>query len=394
MEALPHAAREVLLSSTRFHGLTRVQIRARIEIDERAMHITSLIGHPAAIIDTAQRAGVDTIEELYKKAGISSSFTPDTKRVYAQAAEAAGLYGVAGAWYRAIGRGSGQYRAFLVRIAELGELRKVFGEPTADELRAIMQTLLSNEPLHNPSAALEIAITLQDTATMRRVRQWAIRLQRSNGALAERAAAALGHPLTTRERERIASPMLYRGTAVTDGSAFAYIHKHRLRWLYRPLIAVALEDWVVPFKQITKWARAFGVRITSRDLAERLQYLQRGFPTQWDEGIRIAKILARRSPRWKRRLPSIYEWARNTALGYNDAKAAERYGRRCRQPLTVAELLQVAAITNDAELLENTEWAPRRRKFCLDLAAQRIAESIGTPPDEQKVEAEVAAEAA
>jgi hypothetical protein len=358
----------------RYHGLTQRQVRALLEIDELARGAYDA----EHVAEVTRRWAKD----------LGRPLVPPRMLEYAKEAEAAGKNGVACAWYKAIARDStanvserGAFRAFLVRVGWLEEATKRGYDLTPEELRPIAERRL-REAGPSPSdnqlrSALDIYATkLRDRDGIARVLKRAVQLGRHD--VAARAANALDRLLTQAELLRIARYLLQHDTMYFRDAA-AYIAEHGLRALYRTLIErMAGSQWV-RFASLRTWARRLDVPLTMK-LLERYHRGQRRYGLGVQDIVASAHALARRSPVWRRRLPELYAWCRQWGLGYESPETAERYGQKCGQPLTVAELQAMAEHLGHSDIA-HIDWARRRRAFCLRLASERIAAATGAPPD-------------
>ncbi|MDP3771388.1 MAG: hypothetical protein Q8R16_03745 [bacterium] len=371
---------------SRYQGLTPKQARALIEIDELARH-----AHDAELIAEVVRR---------YDANLGKQITCMRMYEYAEEAEAAGQNGVAYAWYDAVERNPrarelvarGGFRAFLVRVGWIEEAQKRGYELRPDELRPIAQRLLHEANRSNYDGRLPGALKLfeqiGDRNGIRQVLARAVALGRHD--IAARAAKRLDRPLHPSELLRIARRLLSEDTMYFRDAA-AYIAEHSLRVLYRPLIEkMAASNWV-GFARLQACARRLDVPLT-QELLERYHRVQIAYGLNVPSIVASAHALARQSPIWRRRLLSIYRWCRSWGIGYSDPEVAEQYGQKCGQPLTVAELQKMAEYHAHSDI-EHLDWARKRRKFCLDLAARRIADMGGMQPNPPAVHEPIAAAA-
>mgnify|MGYP001582620984 CR=1 FL=1 len=357
---------------SRYRELTAKQARVLLEIDELARG-----AHDAELVTEVVRR---------YDADLDTPITVARMTEYAMEAEATGKNGVAGTWYEAIDKAPaataaerGLFRAFLVRVGYIEEARKRGYELTPDELRPVAEQHLRGANGSNfdgwlPSA-LKIFVELHDRGGIARALARAVALGRHD--VAARAAKDLGRPLSQNELLRIARHTLARDTMYFRDAA-AYIAEHGLRTLYRPLIERMAKSTWVRFAQLQTWARRLNITLTM-ELIERYHRVQRKHGHGVQDIVASAHALARRSPAWRRRLPAIYRWCRSWGIGYSDPEIAERYGKKCGQPLTVAELTTMAEYHAHGDIA-HVDWAVKRRAFCLRLAAERIAEATSPTP--------------
>lgn len=369
---MPKRTQKTNALPARYRGLTTKQAHALLEIDELARG-----AHDVELVQEVARRYVKNL---------GTALTVDGKRGYAEEAEAAGKNGVAYAWYQMIADAPdataaerGLFRAFLVRVGWIEDAKKRGYELTPEELRPLAERRLCEARESNFDGKLPSALTLfvelRDRDGISRVLACAVRLGRHD--IAARAAKDLGRPLSQRELFRIARHTLKRDTMYFRDAA-AYIAEHELRTLYRPLIERMAKSQWVSFAQLRTWARRLNIALTLR-LLERYHRVQRGYRLGVRDIVASAHALARQSPAWRRRLPELYAWCRSWGLEYEDPEIAERYGRKCGQPLTVAELQTMAERFTHSDI-EHVDWARKRRAFCLRLAAERIAEATSPTP--------------
>lgn len=357
----------------RYRGLTAKQARALLEIDELARG-----AHDAKLVkEVACRYVTD----------LGTALTVEGKRGYAMEAEAAGMNGVAYAWYQMIADAPdataaerGLFRAFLVRVGWIEEAKKRGYELTPEELRPVAERRLREArggDFDNllPSA-LDIFVQLRDRDGIACVLRRAVQLGRHD--VAARAAKDLGRPLSQRELLRIARHTLKHDTMYFRDAA-AYIAEHGLHVLYRPLIEQMAGCVWVSFAQLTQWARRLDIPLTIRLLERFYRAQDRDRSHSTEDLVASAHALARKSPAWRRRLPQIYARCRAWAVAWKQPELAERYGRKCGQPLTIAELREMAEYFSHSGHA-HLDWARAGRAFCLRLAAERIAGTTGPTP--------------
>ncbi|MBI4449620.1 hypothetical protein HY634_01035 [Candidatus Uhrbacteria bacterium] len=354
---------------TRYHGLTAKQIRALIEIDELATH----------------HDGMADVMRRYRDE-LGREITVADMRVYAQEAETRGHNGTACAWYEATiplvtaAEDRRAFRAFLLRVGWIEVAEKHGYKLTPDELRPVAHQRL-REANHSAydgrlPGALKLFEQIGDRNGIRRVLARAVALGRHD--IAVRAARALDSPLRRNELLRIARCM-FAADSMYYRDAAAYIAEHSLRELYHPLIEKMAASKYVGFARLRTWARRLDIPLT-QNLIERYHHMQKEYGLGVRDIVASAHALARQSPAWRRRLPSLYRWCRSWGMGYSDPEVAEQYGQKCGQPLTIAELQKMAEYHAQSDI-EYLDWARKRRKFCLDLAARRIAEATSAPPN-------------
>lgn len=355
-------------TNPRYAGLTRAQLRALIEIDERARHVTRTVGEQ-------RRDGVDTIRTLYERAGLT--YSSSDVLWYAIRAEADGMHGVAYHWYEALDDlqdTADVFRAFLVRIGDITDFQRRFGDPLPDERRSMVRKLLAAGDTRNLELAATHA-TAEDRNELRGILQRA--LKQGEVAIARTCAEKLGRTLATSEYKRLARYHI-RWLGDAGHTAFTLIRDHELRTLARPFIVRALSESYIATTKTLRWARALRVPVSTRALAERLALLQRD-GLRIKETVAVARMLARHSKTWRKRLPAVYRWARDTQYAWREPEEAERYGKRCKAPLTVAELRTlVRDLEGDAR---HDTLSRKHRAFALDLLAERVGDAIGAPPD-------------
>lgn len=357
----------------RYHGLTTKQARALLEIDELARD-----AHDAEL--------VREVERRYVK-DLGTTLTGDGKRGYAEEAEAVGKNGVAYAWYQMIADAPdatamerGLFRAFLVRVGWIEEAKKRGYELTPDELRPVAGRRLREAEASDSDgrlrSALDIFGQLRDRDGIERVLRRAVQLGCHD--VAARAAKDLDRQLSQRELLRLARYLLRHDTMYFRDAA-AYIAEHGLHVLYRPLIEKMAGCVWVSFAQLTQWARRLDIPLTIQ-LLERFHRTQdRDRSHSSEDLVASAHALARESPAWRRRLPQIYARCRAWAVAWKQPELAERYGRKCGQPLTIAELREMAEYFSHSDIA-HLDWARAGRAFCLRLASERIAEATGPTP--------------
>lgn len=370
---MPKRAPEADALPARYHGLTVKQARALLEIDElaRGAHDTELVKEV----------------ECRHVTDLGTALTVDGRRGYAEEAEAAGKNGVAYAWYKMIADSPFAtaaerelFRTFLVRVGWIEEAKKRGYELTPEELRTVAERRLreagGGDFDGRLQSALDIFVELHDRDGIARVLACAVRLGRHD--VAARAAKDLDRPLSQRELLRIARYLLRHDTMYFRDAA-AYIAEHGLHMLYRPLIEKMAGCVWVSFVQLTQWARRLDIPLTIR-LLERFHRAQdRDHSHSSEDLVASAHALARKSPAWRRRLPQIYARCRAWAVGWRQPELAERYGRKCGQPLTIAELREMAEYFSHSDIA-HVNWARAGRAFCLRLAAERIAGATGPTP--------------
>lgn len=385
-----HMARTVT-AHERFRGLTSVQICALIEIDERARCITEV-------------ERIADIVAQYADAGIP--FTADRALHYAREAEATGEHGVAYPWYSwwmtykvredaELARRKAKIKAYFIRHGFLWGIREWRFHCSTEEWLSVANAALAKQRVFGKGAGaesarevLDVFVRIGDRRCIRAFLARALQHVNEDDAIAVAAARALGRTLTIRERERIARRILRFDTNLAD--AFLYIRKHRLHSLYRPLIDAAVSNEWVGYETIRRWAIALRTPLRIRDLERCFTTFRYRTTTGTGNAVAIAEALARRSKRWCAKLPEIYAWARNRALGWNEPELAEKYGRRCGKPLTPEELLAIAQRL-EGRARDGLDWAVAHRKFCFHLAAERIATVVGAPPDRLSTHAAAAA---
>jgi|GEM_PF-3612253 len=379
----------------RFRGLTRPQIRTLIELDERAMNATGSVDMMGIAMDCGS-----TITE----------FTADHALHYARMAEAQGMLGVADAWYSwCVGwqpgdrddqrRREEQVKAFLIRNGRLNDLNERRFTCTLDEWCHAANVALKDCRVFymfdgfgakkDARVVLNTFVRINDRRGIQRFLARALQYVNKDDAVVELAARALGRSLTTRERERIAWRLLRCSADLSV--VLAYIRKHRLHRLHRPLITAAVSSVWYEYATIREWAELLHVPLRTRDIERCYEKFRCSMnECEAPAAVAAAEALAQRSKRWRTKMPEIYRWARSNQLKRDEAERAEEYGKRCGRPLTTEELLSVARnIARQAA--DGADWAVARRKFCLDLAAERIAAAVGAPPEHHEERATPAA---
>lgn len=125
-----------------------------------------------------------------------------------------------------------------------------------------------------------------------------------------------------------------------------------------------------------KYAQKLSVRLSNAQLYE-LYRAARPHEHKISFAIEIAQALSSRGVRgWKRRLRYLYGEARTSYIGYRQPSIADKYGRKCGKPLTIAEI-QRAAESFTTNLSCHAEWERREWQWCLNRIAALTARAVG-----------------
>ncbi|MFH1430678.1 MAG: hypothetical protein ABIG71_04120 [Candidatus Uhrbacteria bacterium] len=351
---------ELLLDLDRFRGMTKKQIRAWIEVDARALD-TVHIGD--RIIPLATELGI-TITNL------------DVERYAAQAATR-GYLGVAEEWLAwgmrnaTTDEARQRIRELLVRMKRFSKLEELGFALSADEqrqrIRANLEKLNDRYDDDRCERVLDRAVPLKSRSLLRSI--LAIAISYADHRNATRAAKAMGRVLTRRELLRIGRAKIRNADGVHSHDAYSYIWKHRLHELYATAIREIRLNWIndSTFAELVRWTTRFDIVLTDAML---LRFYQDSLGS--DDEIAVAHELAKRNPdKWGHLVRESHERMRAVAINYRDPKSAERHGKCCGQPLTVAECLRIAE-----HLGPDTGPFSKRRAYCYDLATKRIVEQL------------------
>ncbi|MDO8463308.1 MAG: hypothetical protein Q7S96_03490 [bacterium] len=376
----------------RFQEMTNAEIRERLLLDERADD-AACDEHIEAVLEQARRAKRPLTERdciFYAQRSLKRKGNIHAWNQY--------LLALPKPESRARAAQRKRYHAYLVRIGSLKDAARI-GPVTDAQSRAYGYAILARrsifwnrfpvreqEPLN---IALACFTRIGDRRGIAAVLKKAIRCGDEHAAGA--AARALGSSLTRAQLTAIAGVMLSFSKRNIAASAVPsaeteypvaiaqFVAKHRLRTLYATCIQ-HMAAGHADLRTLKRWATRFMVAISEQQLMDLLAFNKRyaGHP---EPALRVVRELARRNPRiWKPRMRKYYAWARDVTLAARIAIEADRYGKRCGRPLTVAELTEVAGIC--ADRIRNAgvpPWAVQQRKYCLDRATKRIAQAVRAP---------------
>lgn len=345
----------------RFRGMTAEQIKRVLELDEVA---GSVAAYPGTITDVAVG---------YERAGLR--FTTEIAYYYAEEAESKGHKGTALEWgkYLASHGDANWLRRFVIRNHLVDVARKRFlHDVTEEEWRAMGQYHLAQSRSDfddHLTAAIEAFMQAKDAERLRVCyrKAAAIGNEKSLMHAAEELKIPIGKP------ERVAMARFFIKCHDFD-KAQKYATAHKIQGeVARELIDAAIASGS-SYTFVARAAKCLGLELTTTQIEALFKrYAAKERILNIDAMVEVAEVLARRVPkRWKKRLPTLYREARNTAIGWHQPQQAERYGKKCGAPLTAEELLVIADRLGD-RARDGLDWAVRDRNFALNLAAKRLA---------------------
>ena len=154
----------------------------------------------------------------------------------------------------------------------------------------------------------------------------------------------MDHDFTRRDRLALARGMIRRHPA--ERETWNYLITHKLRQLMPLAIQARLDDATEDYvEDALEMSRLFKLELSLRQLELVFFYEEDQFDT--DRTLKYATMLAKRSAKWRQRLPRIIEKLRQSAMKEIDIERVMKYGRLLNRALHTHEIIAMIASAHD-----------------------------------------------
>lgn len=334
----------------RLQGLTAEQVKKQLELDDRVF---------------ADQTKSNDFYRWYGEAGLN--VRPNVL-YYGLHAEARGALEEAATWLEIyINNGGDQkpLRHFLVRHG-LIERASAFSLTPTEQRRVIRNRLkliikrLDDFTTRDVQADLTACIKLGGAQSLELL--FLTCLGQGRDEMAKFVANLMGRKFTRRDYFALGRGLIRYYSK--DRETWDYLIAHKLRRLMPLAIQARLDAVSGDFvEDALEMSRLFKVELSLRQLELVFYNVDDGFHMNW--ALELADQLAKRSAKWRQRMPKIIEKLRKTAMEDLELVQVTKYSRRINRPLETHEIVAMIASAHEGADLHSYMQKAERELYRL-----------------------------